>query len=100
MRSLSITGHWNVSLPSGVSPWNIIFGPGRRSKYYIRSSKGTYKCIKPQENINHFMDMDNINIFDKNVMVLETWIQPGYKNGSCFWKILHVENAKTRNGKQ
>ena len=32
-RSLSITGHWNVSLPSGVSPWNRIFGPGRRSKY-------------------------------------------------------------------
>ena len=33
MRSLSITGHWNVSLPSGVSPWNNISGPGRRSKY-------------------------------------------------------------------
>ena len=32
-RSLSITGHWNVSLPSGVSPRNSIFGPGRRSKY-------------------------------------------------------------------
>ena len=32
-RSLSITGHWNVSLPSGVSPWNSIFGPGRGSKY-------------------------------------------------------------------
>ena len=30
-----ITGHWNVSLPSGASPWNSIFGPGRRSKYYI-----------------------------------------------------------------
>ena len=24
-RSLSITGHWNVSLPSGVSPWNGMF---------------------------------------------------------------------------
>ena len=34
-RSLSITGHWNVSLPSGVSPWNSIFGPGRGSKYNI-----------------------------------------------------------------
>ena len=34
-RSLSITGHWNVSLPSSVSPWNSIFGPGRRSKYNI-----------------------------------------------------------------
>ena len=34
-RSLSITCHWNVSLPSGVSPWNSIFGPGRRSKHYI-----------------------------------------------------------------
>ena len=33
-RSLSISGHWNVSLPSGASPWNSIFGPGRRSKYY------------------------------------------------------------------
>ena len=32
-RSLSITGHWNVSLPSSVSPWNSIFGLGRRSKY-------------------------------------------------------------------
>ena len=32
-RSLSITGHWNVSLPSGVSPWTSIFGPSRRSKY-------------------------------------------------------------------
>ena len=32
-RSLSITGHWNVSLPSGVSPWNSILGLGRRSKY-------------------------------------------------------------------
>ena len=35
-RSLSITGHWNVLLPSGVSPWNSIFGPGRRSKYNVR----------------------------------------------------------------
>ena len=25
MRSLSITGHWNVSLPSSASPWNSIF---------------------------------------------------------------------------
>ena len=25
-RSLSITGHWNVSLPSGASPWKGIFG--------------------------------------------------------------------------
>ena len=27
--------HWNVSLPSGASPWNSIFrvGPGRRSKH-------------------------------------------------------------------
>ena len=25
MRSLSITSHWNVSLPSGASPWNSIF---------------------------------------------------------------------------
>ena len=33
MRSLSITGRWNVLLPSGVLPWNSIFGPGRRSKY-------------------------------------------------------------------
>ena len=32
-RSLLISGHWNVSLPSGVSPWNSIFGPGRGSKY-------------------------------------------------------------------
>ena len=32
-RSLSITGRWNVSLPSGVLPWNSIFGLGRRSKY-------------------------------------------------------------------
>ena len=33
MRSLSITDHWNVSLPSGGSPWNSIFGPGRGSKH-------------------------------------------------------------------
>ena len=38
MRSLSITGHWDVSLPSGVSPWNSIFGPGRRSKYNNKTS--------------------------------------------------------------
>ena len=25
-RSLSITGHWNVSISSGASPWNDIFG--------------------------------------------------------------------------
>ena len=25
-RFLSITGHWNVSLPSGASPWNCMFG--------------------------------------------------------------------------
>ena len=34
---LSITGHWNVSLPFGASPWNSIFGPGQRSKYYTSS---------------------------------------------------------------
>ena len=31
-RSLPITGHWNVSLPSGVLPRNSIFRPGRRVK--------------------------------------------------------------------
>ena len=31
-RSLPISGHSNVSLPSGVSPWNSIFRPGRRVK--------------------------------------------------------------------
>ena len=25
-RSLSITGHWNVSIPSGASLWNGMFG--------------------------------------------------------------------------
>ena len=34
-RFFSIIGHWNVSVPSGASPWNSILGPGRRSKYYI-----------------------------------------------------------------
>ncbi len=38
-RSLSITGRWNVSLPSGVSPWNSIFRPRRRSKYNIRRER-------------------------------------------------------------
>ena len=28
MRFLSITGHWNVSLPSGASLWNGMFGRG------------------------------------------------------------------------
>ena len=32
-RFLSITGHWDVSLPSGASLWNGIYCPGRRSKY-------------------------------------------------------------------
>ena len=32
-RFLSITGHWDVSLPSGASLWNGIFWPGGRSKY-------------------------------------------------------------------
>ena len=27
-----------MSLPSGVSPWNSIFGPGRRSKYNITNN--------------------------------------------------------------
>ena len=31
--------HWNVSLPSGASPWNsIFFGPGRRSKHNMHIS--------------------------------------------------------------
>ena len=30
-----------MSLPSGVSPWNSIFGPGRRSKYNKASGYGT-----------------------------------------------------------
>ena len=34
-RFLSITGHWDVSLPSGASLWNGIFWPGRRSIYNI-----------------------------------------------------------------
>ena len=33
MRFLSITGHWDVSLPSGASLWNGILWPSRRSKY-------------------------------------------------------------------
>ena len=36
-RLLSITRSLsNVSLPSGASPWNSIFGPGRMSKYHKR----------------------------------------------------------------
>ena len=32
-RFLSITGHWNVSLPSGASLWKWHVWPGRRSIY-------------------------------------------------------------------
>ena len=34
-RFLSITGHWNVSLPSGASLWKWHVWPGRRSIYNI-----------------------------------------------------------------
>ena len=39
-RSLSITGHWNVSLPSGASPWNSILG-GRVEGQNITQSPHT-----------------------------------------------------------
>ena len=45
-RSLSITGHWNVSLPSGASLWNGIFG----------RFKGQNTTL---------MHMDKINMFAK-----------------------------------
>ena len=72
-RSLSSTGHWNVSLPSVASPWNSIFGPGRRSKHYtlnkhkfkllsvnpweaVGNAKWTKKCLwQPRESLNLFV---------------------------------------------
>ena len=36
MRFLLITGHWNVSLPSGASPWNGMFGRVK-SQYITRA---------------------------------------------------------------
>ena len=36
-----------MSLPSGESPWNSIFGPGRRSKYYVWSTKNFGQCSRP-----------------------------------------------------
>ena len=37
-RSLSITGHWNVSLPSGASLWNGMFGrvEGQNTTNYLQ----------------------------------------------------------------
>ena len=35
-----------MSLPSGASPWNSIFGPGRRSKYYIQTGQQQKKKKK------------------------------------------------------
>ena len=55
MPSLSINGYWNVLLPSGASPWNSIFGPGRRSKYNTNHisecSKLTEKKYKSRRNL-------------------------------------------------
>ena len=41
-RSLSITGHWNVSLPSGASLWNGMFGwvEGQNTTIFY-----SFKCI-------------------------------------------------------
>ena len=38
-RFLSITDHWDVSLPSGASLWNGIFWSSRRSKYNKRTRR-------------------------------------------------------------
>ena len=52
--SLSITGRWNVSLPSGVLPWNSIFGLGRiffRTQTYIYSNPPH----KQEATLGHFL---------------------------------------------
>ena len=71
MRSLSITGHWNVSLPSGVSPWNSIFGLGRRSKYNMK----TDYHIEPEL----LLTIPNCVIF-KTLLSTSSASQPGMLN--------------------
>ena len=51
-RFLSITGHWDVSLPSSASLCNGIFWPGWRSKYNILiiiSYLKLYNCVETND---------------------------------------------------
>ena len=59
MRSLSITGHWNVSRPSGASPWNSIFGPKK-----VRGEIWPKRSEKKQQ--KNYQDEDKKSTINKN----------------------------------
>ena len=110
MWSLSITGHWNVSLPSGASPWNSIFGPGRRSKYNneIPEESRIYRPKRCGYNNEYEVNSPNIQSDKKKWKVLSltmgtikqrfpiTNIPP---TNSATPKILIVKNSTTRRTK-
>ena len=56
-RFLSITGHWNVSLPSGASLWNGMFGRVSIQQYRFPS------LIKYNICLVAFASMDHLHIF-------------------------------------
>ena len=44
--------------------------------YKLRECKGGNKFTKPQEKINHPINMDDIKLFAKNEKELETLVKP------------------------
>ena len=71
-RSLSITGHWNVSLPSGASPWNSIFwGPGRRSKHNNLDNAGVWIFLESlYQSIGNSTECPSYNWYHCYILVL------------------------------
>ena len=62
-RFLSITGHWNVSLPSGTSLWNNMFG----------RVEGQYTTISEFVIIFH-LDQTFANVLQWWVLFLKCWV--------------------------
>ena len=51
-----------MSLPSGVSPWNSIFGPGRGSKYYTTTPAQNGPGSNDNEEILYVTQISKIGV--------------------------------------
>ena len=72
MQFLSITGHWNVSLPSGASLWNGMFGrvEGQNTTlwppFFCAYQSNPWECFQHM----NFLKNSNLTVFNKMLDLL------------------------------
>ena len=88
--------HWNVSLPSGASPWNsIFFGPGRRSKHNRTTVSHPYVWRLLMRNSAIEINLSQVfKTYHSSIGSTRGVFCWGRSSGPCVWKISSSSHTK------